>query len=34
LFSQRDIEELDGIFQRVLGGVCRSPEGRISDLLE
>jgi hypothetical protein len=34
LFSKRDIEELDGIFQRVLGGVCRSPEGRISDLLE
>lgn len=33
LFSQRDIEELDGIFQRVLTGVCRSPETRISDLL-
>ena len=33
LFSQRDIEELDGIFQRVLAGVCRSPEGRISELL-
>ena len=33
LFSQRDIERLDGIFQRVLAGVCRSPEGRISDLL-
>ena len=33
LFSQRDIEELDGIFQRVLAGVCRSPERRISDLL-
>jgi Condensation domain len=34
LFSQRDIEELDGIFQRVLAGVCRSPEGRIAELLE
>jgi hypothetical protein len=34
LFSQRDIEELDGIFQRVLAGVCRSPEGRISELLD
>ena len=33
LFSQRDIEDLDGIFQRVLAGICRSPEGRISDLL-
>ena len=33
LFSQRDIEELDGIFQRVLAGVCHSPGGRISDLL-
>jgi len=33
LFSQRDIEGLDGIFQRVLAGVCRSSEGRISDLL-
>jgi hypothetical protein len=33
LFSQRDIEELDGIFQRILTGVCHSPEGRISDLL-
>jgi hypothetical protein len=33
LFSQRDIEELDGIFQRVLAGVCGSPEGRISGLL-
>ena len=33
LFSQRDIEDLDGIFQRVLAGVCRSPEGRISELL-
>ena len=27
LFSQRDIEGLDGMFQRVLSGVCRSPEG-------
>jgi hypothetical protein len=33
LFSQRDIEGLDGIFQRVLAGASRSPEGRISDLL-
>jgi hypothetical protein len=33
LCSQRDIEELDGIFQRVLTGICRSPEGRISELL-
>ena len=33
LFSQRDIEELDGIFQRVLAGICHSPGGRISDLL-
>jgi hypothetical protein len=33
LFSQRDIEDLDGIFQRVLTGVCRSPGRRISDLL-
>ena len=33
LFSQRDIESLDGIFQRVLAGICRSPESRISELL-
>jgi non-ribosomal peptide synthetase component F len=33
LFSQRDIEDLDGIFQWVLAGICRSPEGRISELL-
>jgi hypothetical protein len=33
LFSQHDIESLDGIFQRVLGGICRSPESRISELL-
>jgi non-ribosomal peptide synthetase component F len=33
LFSQRDIEDLDGIFQRILAGICRSPEGRISELL-
>jgi hypothetical protein len=33
LFSRRDIEGLDGIFQRILAGVCRSPESRISDLL-
>jgi non-ribosomal peptide synthetase component F len=33
LFSRRDIESLDGIFRRVLAGICRSPEGRISELL-
>jgi non-ribosomal peptide synthetase component F len=33
LFSRRDIESLDGIFQRVLAGVCRSPESRISEVL-
>ncbi len=33
LFSPRDIESLDGIFQRVLEGICRSPESRISELL-
>jgi non-ribosomal peptide synthetase component F len=33
LFSRRDIEGLDGIFQRILAGICRSPEFRISDLL-
>ncbi|HEY2139755.1 MAG TPA: condensation domain-containing protein [Chthoniobacterales bacterium] len=33
LFSQRDIEDLDGIFQRVLAGICRSPAGRISEVL-
>ncbi|MDB6146894.1 MAG: Condensation domain protein [Spartobacteria bacterium] len=33
LFSRRDIESLDGIFQRVLADVCRSPECRISELL-
>ena len=33
LFSQRDIESLDGIFQRVLAGICRSPERRISEVL-
>jgi hypothetical protein len=33
LFSQRDIEELDGIFQRVLTAASGSPERRISDLL-
>ena len=33
LFSQRDIEDLDGIFQRVLAGVCHTPERRISELL-
>ncbi len=32
LFSQRDIEELDGIFQRVLAGICQAPESRISEL--
>jgi hypothetical protein len=33
LFSQRDIEDLDGIFQRVLAGICHSPERRISEVL-
>jgi len=33
LFSQRDIENLDGIFQQVLAGICRSPESRISEVL-
>ena len=33
LFSPRDIENLDGIFQRVLAGICRSPKGRISEVL-
>jgi hypothetical protein len=33
LFSQRDIETLDGIFQRVLAGLCHSPERRIADLM-
>ena len=33
LFCRRDIESLDGIFQRVLAGICRSPESRISEVL-
>jgi hypothetical protein len=33
LFSRRDIESLDGIFQRILAGICRSPESRISEVL-
>lgn len=33
LFSPRDIESLDGIFRRVLAGICRSPESRISEVL-
>jgi hypothetical protein len=33
LFSPRDIESLDGIFQRILAGICRSPESRISEVL-
>jgi hypothetical protein len=33
LFSQRDMEELDGIFRRILAGICRSPESGISYLL-
>ena len=33
LFSRRDIGSLDGIFQRVLAGICRSPESRISEVL-
>jgi hypothetical protein len=34
LFSRRDIESLDGIFQRVLAGIYRSPESRISELVQ
>jgi len=33
LFSPRDIESLDGMFQGVLAGICRSPESRISEVL-
>jgi non-ribosomal peptide synthetase component F len=33
LFSQRDIESLDGIFQRVLAGICHCPDYRVSELL-
>ncbi|MDQ3116780.1 MAG: condensation domain-containing protein [Verrucomicrobiota bacterium] len=33
LFSKRDIERLDGIFQDVLAGICRAPESPISELL-
>ena len=33
LFSPRDIESLDAIFQRVLASICRSPNVRISELL-
>src|SRR6266404_7322995 len=33
LFSRRDIENLDGIFQRVLAGICRSPKNRISEVM-
>lgn len=33
LFFRHDIESLDGIFQRVLAGICRSPENRISEVL-
>jgi hypothetical protein len=33
LFSRHDIESLNGIFQGVLAGLCRSPESRISELL-
>jgi hypothetical protein len=34
LFSKRDIESLDGIFAKVLAGIGRSPESRISELLK
>ena len=34
LFSQRDIEALNAIFQNVLTRTCRAPETRISDLLK
>ena len=33
LFSPRDIENLDGIFRSILAGICRSPESRISEVL-
>ncbi len=33
LFSARDIESLDGIFRRILAGICRSPQSRISEVL-
>jgi hypothetical protein len=33
VFSRRDIESLDGIFQKVLARICRSPESRISEVL-
>jgi hypothetical protein len=33
LFSLGDIESLDGIFRRVLAGICRSPENRISEVM-
>ena len=32
LFSQKDIETLDGMFRTVLGGACRSPENRTAAL--
>jgi len=34
LFSRRDIQTLDGIFQLVLAGIYRSPESRISELVQ
>lgn len=34
LFSLRDIESLDGIFQSILASICRSPESRISEVLD
>ena len=33
LFSPHDIESLNGIFHGVLAGICRSPERRISEVL-
>jgi hypothetical protein len=33
-FSADDIRELDRIFQEILAGACREPEGRVSDLLK
>jgi hypothetical protein len=33
LFSRRDIEELDGILRKVLTGICRSPDARLTELL-
>jgi len=33
LFSQKDIQKLDGMFRTVLAGACRSPENRTAALI-